>query len=66
MDNPIWAKDLFYIREMIVIMIITVAMITICFYYSNKAERRRAIRLANQHQATVAVEETPQIPAETH
>jgi hypothetical protein len=47
MDAPVWSNDLLYLREMIVIMIITVALTWGCFYLSKRADRRRAERVAH-------------------
>ncbi len=47
MDAPIWSNDLLYLRELIIIMTITVVMIGVCFYFSKRADGRRALRAAH-------------------
>jgi|GEM_PF-4601371 len=45
MENPVYSNDLVYLRELIIIMIVTTAIIYGCFYISKKADRRRARRI---------------------
>ena len=51
MDAPIWSNDLLYVRELIIIMTITAIMIGVCFYFSKRDDRKRAVRAA--HAATL-------------
>ena len=46
MDSPIWSNDLLYVKELIIIIIISVAMIVICTYVSKRDDRKRALRTA--------------------
>ena len=48
MDAPVWSNDLLYLKEMIVIMLITIAVTWWAFYVSKRSDRRRALRLAAQ------------------
>ncbi len=58
MDAPVWSNDLLYLKETIVIMLITVAITWWAFYVSKRSDRRRAMRLAAQ-------KIQPQLPEET-
>jgi hypothetical protein len=46
MDAPVWSNDILYLREAIVILIITILIIAITFSISRKEDHRRAGRLA--------------------
>jgi hypothetical protein len=47
MDAPVWSNDLLYLKEMVLTMVITAGLTWLCFYYSRKADRRRAARVAH-------------------
>ncbi len=60
MDNPVYGNDLIYLQELIIISIVTVAITIFCFRYSQKADRRRAQRLAKS--AGKTMQATPTAP----
>ncbi len=60
MDNPVYGNDLIYLQELIVISILTVIVTVFCFRYSQKADRRRALRLAQT--APKTTKSTPAAP----
>jgi Flp pilus assembly protein TadB len=47
MDAPIWSNDLLYVRELLIIMTISAVMIGVCFYFSKRNDRKRALRTAH-------------------
>jgi hypothetical protein len=63
MDAPVWSNDLLYLKEMIYTIIITVGMIWVCFYFTRKADRRRAARVAHGLPPTKGLAATKQSPA---
>jgi hypothetical protein len=52
MDSPVWSNDILYLKEMILTIVVTVAIIVVCFYLSRRADHRRADRLAHGLPAT--------------
>jgi hypothetical protein len=56
MDAPIWNNDILYLKEMIVILIMTVLITVCCFYLSKRDDRRH---LAHLSQPGTPVETPP-------
>ncbi len=48
MDAPVWNNDLLYLKESILTLVVTAILIGVCFYYSRRSDRRRALRLQRQ------------------
>lgn len=57
MDAPVWSNDLVYLKETVIIMIVTVLMIAVCFYFTQRAERKRSYRLARARAQTPTASE---------
>ena len=53
MYSPVWSNDLLYLKECIIITILTIIITAVCFYISKRDDRKRSLRIANAlaHQA---------------
>ncbi len=65
MDAPVWTNDLLYLKEMILTMVVTTGVTLLCFYYSRKADRKRAARLAHGLPPVKRPQQTMKKPPDT-
>jgi hypothetical protein len=66
MDSPVWSNDLLYVKELIIILIISVAMIAVCFRVSKRDDRRHMTRAAVRQPIDATVQAVATQPDDEH